>query len=335
MSMMRRGIGCLVLLLAAMASGCSRSPGSYDASTADAALDSARQMIESGDAARLVELIYAEGAAERSFLNQFGRVLGALDDLGAAVEKRFPEELRQFREDADRAAAEGRTSPILSRLVAAGRGERRSSSFGTARINREGLTLDTGAPAPARRGGAAEMLTRPRSDSEREVINGVIKTLLVDPFRWLDEGRARLTTVSISDDTVGLLWDGKAILPPFGLSMIRRDGRWFLVPPTSFPIVSRAMPRTEDEWFVWGSMLKTLENVVVDLTAEVESGGVRNLTDLADTAVEKAAIPAMLIVFAYTNLVEQRNKAAAASPVGVEPAAGGAESAPAGGDEGP
>lgn len=311
------------LLSAGLLAGCSRAPAAYDASTPDAVLDSAQRMIREGEAGRLADLIYAENDQMRSFLNQFALLFASLQKLGVSVERRFPEELRQFREQSDLAAAAGRTNPILAQLSAAARSGRSSGAgaFGTAGINREGLTLDTGAPArPQRR--PAMNAPAPRSESERQRANEIIKSLLVDPYRWLDEGRDRLGIISINDDTVALTWDGHPILAPFGLSLTRQDGRWFLVPPTSYPGINRIMPRNEDEWFIWGSMVKTLQQVVDDLTADVDSGRIRNLTDLADTAVEKTAIPALLIFFAYSNLVEARNReAAAARPAPpVEPA---------------
>ncbi len=295
-----------VLLVAGVClGGCSRPRTEYPASTPDEAIDSAQTMIVNGEADRLTDLIYAEDEATRSFLNQVGSMLGSLQRLGQAVEQRFPEELGAFRAEAEKAAAEGRTNPILARLVAS-RGGGRNRSFGVSRINREGLTLDNAGDGDARPARPGDLFTGRQSESQRELVNGIIKQLLADPYRWLADGRDRLDHVYISDDTVSLTWDDKPILPPFGLSLIEREGRWFLVPPTSYPGVRMVLPRNADEWFVWGSMVKTLERVVVDLERDVRTGQVRNMTDLADSAAEKVAIPAMLVFFAYGNMVEQR-----------------------------
>ena len=232
-------------------------------------------------------------------------MLGSLLRLGEAVEQRFPEELAEFRAEAERAAAEGTANPLLARLLSSRRGGSRNAGVGVSQINREGLTLDTGGTgaSPSR---PSNPLAPRQSESQRAIVNGIIKQLLADPYRWLEEGRDNLDTVYIADDRVALTWNDRPILPPFGLSMIEEDGRWFLVPPTAYPGVSMIMPRNEDEWFVWGSMARTLEQVVIDLEKEVRSGRVRNMTDLADTAAEKVAIPAMLVFFAYGNMVEQR-----------------------------
>ncbi len=297
--MPRPAVPVIALLLGIRLAGCDARTAAYPADTPQQTLDSAAAMVADGHADRLVELVYAEDEPMRSLLNQVGLLLGSLQSLSDAVARRFPEELGALRERAGREGA----GPLLSRLVASGRSTT-NREFGVSRMSRSGLTLDTGhAPNPAGKKRPPRM-----TESQRELVNGLLQQLLADPYRWLEEGRSRLTTVPITDDTVAIMWDGKAVLPPFGLVLIHREGRWWLVPPTSFPGVRGLMPRSEDEWFVWGSMVKTMRNVVDDLTEDVESGRVRNLTDLADTAVEKAAIPSMLIFFAYSNLVEQREQ---------------------------
>ena len=321
---------CATLITLAMATlaltACDRAQTNYPASTPDEALDSAQQMIATGDAGRLTDLVYADTPEMRSFLNQIGSTLASLQRLGDAVEQRFPEELTAFRTEAEQAAAEGKTNPLFARLLSSRRGNGSNPGFGISQINREGLTIDTGpsSDTPTRRSTRPSNPLAPRqSESLRRIVNGIIKQLLADPYRWLEEGRDNLDTIYIADDRVALTWKERPILPPFGLSMIEEEGRWFLVPPTAHPGISMimprnkdewfGMPRNKDEWFVWGSMAKTLERVVVDLETEVRAGRVRNMTDLADTAAEKVAIPAMLVFFAYGNLVEQR-KADAAGP---------------------
>lgn len=315
-----RPVLLLAVTLALASCGDHKTP--YAASSPDETIDAAQQMILDGNADQLTDLIYAENDQFRSFFNQIGSMLGSLQDLGDAVESRFPTELAAFRAEAEAAAAEGKTNPILARLVSAGRGSGGNRSFGVSQINREGLTLDTGAgstPAPS------NPFSGRQSESTRLVVNGIIKQLLADPYRWLEDGRDKIDHVYITDDTVSLTWDGKPILPPFGLTLIERDGRWFLVPPTSYPGVSMALPRNDDEWFVWGSMVKTLERVVIDLTRDVRNGSIRNMTDLADSAAEKVAIPAMLVFFAYGNLMEERKAEAkrlqAAKDAAEQPAA--------------
>ncbi|MBZ0173539.1 MAG: hypothetical protein K8E66_14240, partial [Phycisphaerales bacterium] len=236
----------ITLILFALA-GCSRDDRPYTATTPDETLDSAQKMIVNGEADRLVELVYAEDDQTRAFLDQVGRLLGSVQELARAVEQRFPDELARFRAEAAQAAAGGNASPLLTRLVSAGR--QRNREFGASQIDREGLTIDTGTEAAPRRPG---FMQGPRTESERKLINDILKQLLADPYRWLAEGRDKLGVVYISDDTVSLTWEDRPVLPPFGLVLIQRGGDWCLVPPTSNPIVKKIMPRNDDEWFVWG-----------------------------------------------------------------------------------
>ncbi|USN99009.1 MAG: hypothetical protein H6810_12810 [Phycisphaeraceae bacterium] len=314
-------LAVLTLLVFAL-SGCGRMHHEYGSATPAETLDSAHQMIVNGEADRLVDLVYAEDEQTRSFLNQVGLLLGSVQKLADAVEQRFPEELAKFRADAAKAAEEGDQSPFFARLVAASR-PRGNQDFGVSQINRQGLTVDTGVTPPAARSG---LFRGPRTESERRFFNNILKQLLADPYRWLAEGRDKLGTTYVTDDTVALTWDDRPVLPPFGLVLVLRGDRWQLVPPTSYPGVKQVMPRNEDEWLVWGSIVKTLDHVVDDLTKDVKSGKVLNMTDLADTAVEKAAIPVMLVVYAYTNLLDERKKEAEAARTQAKAAEGEAPS---------
>lgn len=290
--------------IAIIAAGCDR-PG-YAHDTPDAALDAAQAMIADGRADQLVTLMYAEDEAQRSLLNQVGQLLGSMQRLAEAVEQRFPEEIAAFRAEAEAAAKENRASSWARYLLAGQSGPRRGG-FGVAAIDREGLTLDTGAdPAPA---GLNPLAAAPQMDeSTRGIINDLLKQIFADPYRWLEEGRGKLSTQYIADDMVAVLWEGRTIAPPLGVVMRDAPEGWQVVIPWNLPGISQIKPRNPDEYLVFGSIFKTAQNVVDDLTAEVRGGGVRNLTDLADEAVEKAALPAVMIFVAYANLKDQRDK---------------------------
>jgi hypothetical protein len=298
---------CASGLTAALLGACGDDPIAVRLDTPERTLDSAQLLVESGRADRLVDLVHAESPEMRSLLNQFGRTLGEMQRLAAAIEQRFPEEIEELRAEAAAAAAEGRAVGLLDRL-AGGSGPARRGGFGADLIRDDSLRLDTGAsrrsrpPSPFGGGRASE--------SQREAFNTIAQQVFADPFKWLADGRERLDTVYVSDEMVALTWDGKALLPPFGIALIDDEGSWRLLLPTRYPGVSRVMPRTPDEYAVWGAMAKTLENVVIDLRRDVEGGRVRNLTDLADSAVEKIAIPAVLIMYAMSEVMEERKRPA-------------------------
>jgi hypothetical protein len=295
-----------VLGFAALA-GCDRADGPLTLDSPEATLDTAEALVRDGRADRLVDLIHADDDEMRSLLNQFGRFLGELQKLAAAVEVAFPEEVAQLRAEAEAAAAEGRAASLIDRLTGAPAGPGGNRGFGSNLIQNPELRLDTG--SAARRGTPSPFAGGERGRSQREAFSRIAQQFFVDPYGWLGEGRDRLETVYVSDTMVALTWDGKTILPPFGLVLIEGDdGFWRLLLPTQYPGVRRAMPQNEDEYAVYGSIVRTLENVIVDLRRDVEAGKVRNLTDLSDSAVEKVAIPAALVMFALSEVMEERGE---------------------------
>ena len=295
-------------LAAVVLAGCGERR-EYRRDTPDEAIDSAQAMIVNGEADRLTDLIYAEDAGQRALLNQAGSLLGSLQRLGDAVERRFPEEIERFRAEAKVAAEENRASSWARYLISGGGpGSGRSSNFGASRVRRPDLQLDTGGAAAT--GGALGGLSAPRmNESQRAIVNTLLKQIFADPYGWLEEGRGKLGTDYVTDDIVALTWDDRAVAPPIGLTMRLTEHGWQLVIPWGLPGIREIRPQNKQELMVFGSILRTIENVANDLTDDVDSGRIRNLTDLADTAVEKAAIPAVLIFVAYANLIDERDKA--------------------------
>ncbi len=295
----------LVVLGLVALPGCDRADGPLTLDSPEATVRTAEALVQAGRADRLVDLIHADDEQMRSLLNQFGRFLGELQKLAQAVEVAFPEEVAQLRAEAEAAAKEGRAASLIDRLTGAPAGAGGSRGFGADLIRNPDLRLDTG--AEARRSAVNPFGGGERGRSRREAFSRIAQQFFVDPYAWLADGRGRLETVYVSDTMVALTWDGKTILPPFGLVLIEGpDGFWRLLLPTQYPGVRRAMPQNEDEYAVYGSIVRTLENVIVDLRRDVEGGQVRNLTDLSDSAVEKVAIPAALVFFALSEVIDER-----------------------------
>lgn len=297
-------------------SGCSEAPD-YARGSADEALDSARRMVEAGDAEYLATLVYAEDESMRSLLNQAGLMLGALQDLAAAVSQRFPNELEALRRDAELASQENRAttwarwlapgSPIAGSFPGLGRPQASSPADA---VQRQGLGLGGLSPsAPTR----ATLPALPEiTDSQRDILLSLSKQLLADPYAWLERGRSKLGTLYIADDIRALTWDDKPILAPIGLVMREGPEGWQVVIPWHLPGLSTIKPRSESEHLVFGSILKTMENLARDLERDIRAGTIRDLDDMADTALEKAALPVALVAIAYTNLIEERGGPGAA-----------------------
>jgi hypothetical protein len=294
-----------VVFFGMVLAGCGDQGTSYTLDTPEDTLDSAKRMVETGEAQRLVELIYAETPEQRSLLGQAGRLLGALQDLGEDVQAEFPEELAAFKAEAEEAAAENRATSWVRHLTGTTRMSG-PSNFGASQIRDESLRLETGSSATA--AGTSGIAMPAVDESTRQIFNALAKQLLADPYAFLSEGRDKLSTVYVSDDSVAILWDERPIAPPIGLGMRETERGWQVVIPWHLPGLRRFKPRNENEFKVFGSMMRTFENVARDLENDLEAGEINDMTDLADTAVEKAAIPAVMVFYAYTELIEQRGK---------------------------
>ncbi len=132
-----------------------------------------------------------------------------------------------------------------------------------------------------------------------------LSKIFADPFGWLREARDRVSVVYIADDARAVMFDDK---PAFGVGLTIReyDDGWRVALPMSLPIVRRYMPQSRDEWTIVASMVTVLENAVRDLADDVESGRVRNLSDAARAAGEKAWAPLVMTIVAYQRVMQMR-----------------------------
>jgi hypothetical protein len=261
----------------------------YSQSSPEAVIATAQRMVEQGDADRLTDLLYADTPRMRDVLDQFGQTLRHLQQLADSIQKAYPEEIATLKAEAEAAAARGEATGFLGRIAGAAGARGRE-----AQLNAGG--------------------------NRQQQFNLAIKSLFADPYAWLRDHSGRLTATPLSDDTAALLWDGKAVFPPVGLAMREDKGEWYVVLPTNLPGIAGAMPRTDDEFEIVGALFQVLDNMLIDLRKDVESGKARDLEELSRVAGEKAFLPAMLVFFAYSQAVDAREKdtAARSAPAGTE-----------------
>lgn len=266
------GAACLI--------GCERSP--YSQASPDETIQSARLMVERGEASRLPDLIWAANEDERRLLTHLGRMLGSLQKLAGAIKERFPQEVGELKARAEEAAAKGQSTSLFSQMT---------QSMGPQRGGK-------------RRQG-------PPSDAQRNAVDDSLMRLFADPYGFLESSSERLSTVYITDNTAAVMWDKKPVLPPLGLVMKQEsNGDWYIVVPTAMPGISSAWPRTNEEYKVWGSLITTLDQVILDLKADVELGRVTTLDEVSKRAGEKAFIPAAMVFYAFGQLRDAQKKEA-------------------------
>lgn len=266
----RAGIAIAVIAAGAVSLALLRSPRSYPQESPEALIASARQMVVDGNARRLPELVWTDEPGMRRVLLRIGGLMGRLEQLGETIAESFPEEVADMRRQAEAAAASGEGGSIVAQVLT---GQRRSGR--------------------ADPGGMEQRL------------NLLLREIFVDPYGWLQRSEGRLTHEYITDDVVGLAWDGRGIL---GLRLVEHGGKWYIDSPTNLAAVRPFFPSDDDAYRIMESLVATLDNAVRDLEMEVRTGQIRSLAGVSAEAGEKAAPMFVFGVIAYGKYLEERDK---------------------------
>ncbi len=141
--------------------------------------------------------------------------------------------------------------------------------------------------------------SRQRGSGGGERFREIAMRIFSDPYGWIKLHGDKLDAIYIADDTYGVMYDGKVLLEPWGLLVQKQEDGWYLMLPTNLPGASRILPDTEDEYMLWGSLFKTVENGVRDMAGDVRDGRTTSMNQLGQSAVEKFAIPAVMVAYAY------------------------------------
>jgi hypothetical protein len=302
-------VTALSALWAAVAPGC--SGGEYSQDTPDDLVRTAVAMVKKGDAKRLPDLIYAEDDRMRAVLKRLGVMLGHMQELAAAIQERFPAQVAALKAKAEEAAREGAsTGSPFSIMMAGAQGGRRAQQE-RARAMAEQAARDSGVEVRMEvGGGGASGGAAPAGTDPEAAMQRAIGSLFADPYGWIDRNAGRLSTTreGMPDDMAAVLLDGQPVLPPLGIPLKQVDGKWYVALPTALPGVSNFMPRTNEEWGIIASVIRVLDQTVVELTADVRANKVGTIDDLADKAGEKTIVPAMLAFGAYMREMDVRQK---------------------------
>jgi hypothetical protein len=251
--------------------GC--SDPSLPQDTPEATIQTASRLIQDNNARKLPRLIDAESPDMRRLLDRFGVLLGNIQTLAAEAQRAFPDETAKLRASAEETAKTQASNPKAQ----------------------SGLAGLLGPMAGGQRG-------RGPDKAREQAAQDLVKRLFTDPYAWLRDNSGRLTTTPLSDDAVGLMWDGKPIVPGIGITMTKRDGKWYFAIPQNVPVVSAYLPRDENGFKVWGSLIVIIDNTVKELIADLRGGRVRTLDELSRKAGEKAFIPIAIGFYAVSKL---------------------------------
>lgn len=270
--------------LAVLISRAAAKPTTYAQASPEDLVKSAVGMIRNGEASRLVELFYAETPEGAAILKRTGDLLGAMQRLGTAVAKRFPDDIAKLREETLK-KTQANAAGVLSAVQV-----------------RPGGTGGGAGP-----GVSATAARRPPSQADQQQFQDFAKALFADPFGWIDRNADRLSAVTISDDRAAVLFDGKP-LPPVGLPLKLVNNRWYIDVPLDLPQVKQFLPQVRHEYSILGNMLKVLENVINELADDVNANKIGRVDLLAEKAGEKAVGPALMVFIVYGKEMDVRNR---------------------------
>ena len=279
---MKRPVAIVLLLSIAAILGLVGCDSKGPRETPEGTILALKESVMEGRADRLGDFIYTEDPEMRRLLRRTGIFLGNVQKLGTSVQAKFPDEVAKLKADAVEAAKNGKATSFVSQIASqiGGQGGRRRQ----ARVG-------------ADQGGM------------RSSFDNFLKSLMADPYGWAEQADTRLTTAFLTDDSVALLWDEQPILAPLGLTMRQGDDdKWYIVLPTGAPGVGNFIPQTPGQYKIFGSLVTTFDNVIIDLRADVENGRVANLEQLSQKAGEKAFLPVAAAVWAYANFTSKMAK---------------------------
>lgn len=246
----------------------------YPQSSPDDVIKAAVGMVKNGETAKLPDLIYAEGPEMRFVLNQLGKLLQSMQELSKASAARFPEEFAKLQADAMAAASDPKNKSLVAQIM---------------------VGLD----------GAGQSSTRQPSGDE---VRAAFSALLADPYGWIDRNASRLSTVKTSDETASVLFDGQPAIPVIGLPLKMDKNRWYVYLPITTPPLSNVMPRSRQQWSILASVIKVVDNAVIDLTADVQRGNVASLKNLVDKFQDKVLFPVAIAFAAYGKELDVRGR---------------------------
>ncbi|MBC7772127.1 MAG: hypothetical protein H7210_06515 [Pyrinomonadaceae bacterium] len=265
----------------------SRPKAVYSQATPDDLVSSAVLMVKNGDAKLLTRLIYADNDEMRKSLNRLGVLLDHMQGLAKGINKQFPEDIAKFRAEAEQAAKDGKTPAIMAVLSGGLKAGAGAAGIGNRR--------------PGGGGGSGR-------DEMESAVRDLVARLFADPYGWINQNSSRLSTLRVTDDMATITLDGQPV-GGIGIPLKMADDKnWYIALPTGMPPISDIMPKAPQQWLMINSLVQLLDEVVVELTSDVNSGRLRNLKSIGDKAQEKVLFSAGLWFVAYSADLDARKR---------------------------
>lgn len=123
--------------------------------------------------------------------------------------------------------------------------------------------------------------TQAEKVSDRFGFGPIVERAVTDPFKVLDESRAKLTAEDLGDGTAALLYDDGPIAGGF-VALIETGSGWRVTAPIEMVQSNEYWPQTRHEWAVLASLLLGVENSLLMFETELDAGKFKTMDQASE-----------------------------------------------------
>lgn len=196
-----------------------------------------------------------------------------LDSVQKAVQDGRPEDLPQFID-------------IAARDVEFEDGVTEASAIGDVKAKLSDMLGQLGRVSRKLKERYAKDLAKSQSQlermSDRFGFGPIVERAVTDPFKFLDESRAKLAAEDLGDGTATLEYDGAPVAGGF-VALLETDDGWRVTVPIELVQSNEYWPQTRHQWAVVASMMLAVENSLDMFEAELDADKFKTL----DQATER------------------------------------------------
>jgi len=195
-----------------------------------------------------------------------------LDAVQKAVQDGRPEDLPQFIE-------------ITARDVEFEDGVTEASAIGDVKAKLSDMLGQLGRVSRKLKERYAKELAKSQTQlekvSDRFGFGPIVERAVTDPFKFLDDSRAKLKAEDLGDGTATLLYEDDPVAGGFVALLETGDG-WRVTVPIELVQSNEYWPQTRYQWAVVASMMLAVENSLDIFEKELDEGKFKNLDQASE-----------------------------------------------------
>lgn len=195
-----------------------------------------------------------------------------LDAVQKAVQEGRPEDLPQFIE-------------IAARDVEFEDGVTEASAIGDVKAKLSDMLGQLGRVSRKLKERYAKDLAKSQTQlekvSDRFGFGPIVERAVTDPFKFLDDARAKLTAEDLGDGTATLLYEDDPVAGGF-VALVETGDGWRVTVPIELVQSNEYWPQTRYQWAVVASMMLAVENSLDIFETELDAGKFKNLDQASE-----------------------------------------------------